>query len=550
MARSKIKRILLLYILTIFSTVSWAEENRYVVFFSDKANSAFSIDLPTAFLSQRAIDRRAKRQTPITSEDFPVNQNYIDSLIKYNVKPYFTSRWFNAVLVEAEESQLIELMETSYITAYEYVAPGTKLNADLQEVELSYNALVPSIVSSNSINQLTMLAAQTMHSEGYTGKGVHIAVLDGGFSKVNESAVFGQLFEDDRLIDRLNFTTNSQDVFSIDDHGTNALSCIVSDYKEVLLGTGYNADISLYVTEDVSDGGRFEYRIEEYNWLFAAERADSAGVDIISSSLGYNIFEDSDMNYVQEDMDGETALISRAAALASDKGILVVSSAGNEGNKTWQYVTPPADVADVLAVGAVNSSGVRSSFSSIGPTADGRIKPDVVALGQGVAVFHDDNSIGTNNGTSFSAPLIAGFAAGLWQQFPELNNLEIKELIASIGSQHANPDNELGHGLPNYLRVIGDSVLSVSSVFEDSFTVFPNPFTGNYISIQVEREYARKELNVTLYAPDGKIVAKQSPQKVRKGEVLTLPVTGNSSGIYILHLQSGSETKNVKLLRY
>ncbi|UXP31585.1 S8 family serine peptidase [Reichenbachiella agarivorans] len=527
-----------------------ADQNRFMVFFADKAESIYSIDAPLDFLSQKAIDRRVKVNQAITVQDLPVNANYLDSLIKYNVTPYYTSKWFNAALVEADSADLDILITKDFVLSYEYIAPGTRLNPVTQPYTISFNPLEPSIVSSNSKTQIEMLGAQTMHAQGYTGEGVHVAVLDGGFQKVDQSAIFKHIFNNGRLKDRMDFTTNSENVFDYDDHGSNVLSCMAGNYKTVLIGTGYDMDVSLYVTEDVSNNSSFEYRIEEYNWLLAAERADSVGVDIIASSLGYSTFLDTSMNYTIAALDGKTAVISKAADLASQKGILVVCSAGNEGNGSWRYITMPADVESVVTVGAISSNGNKSSFSSIGPTADGRTKPDVVALGQGVSVFHQNNTIGTNNGTSFSSPLIAGLAAGIWQQFPELTNVELKELILSIGDNHNNPDNSIGHGLPNYRRLINDSILSVKKVFDESFTVYPNPFTGDHISILIEREYSRQDLDLKLYAPDGKLVAVKFEEKVKKGDIINLEVKEHSKGLYVLRLQSGGELKNVKLLRY
>jgi serine protease AprX len=529
-----------------------AEKHRFMVFFADKADSPYSIDVPLEFLSQKAIDRRIKSGQSITEEDLPVNANYLDSLIKYNITPFYTSRWFNAALVEADSVDLESIVGEGYIQSYEYIAPGIRLNPEKETTALEFSSLEPSIISSNSQNQIEMLGVHTMHEMGYNGSGVHIAVFDGGFLGANQTAVFKDIFNQDRLIDRMDFTANSDNVFNYDDHGTNALSCIASNYKQTLIGTGFGADVSLYITEDVSENGNFEYRIEEYNWLLAAERADSVGVDIISSSLGYFDFNDDRMDYsYEEDADGLTAVITRAANMASERGILVVSSAGNEGRSTsWKYITMPSDSEQVIAVGAVNSINEKTSFSSFGPTADGRIKPDVVALGSGVAVFHQDNSIGTSSGTSFSAPLISGLAAGMWQQFPALTNLEIKELMLEIGDHSNLPNNEKGYGLPNYRRLINDSVLSIKAMFDESFTVFPNPFEGNYISVQVEKEYARKDLRMKLYDPNGQLIVNAYQEKVRKGDVMTLEFPGASKGIYILNLESGDQVKNVKLLRY
>ena len=242
------------------------------------------------------------------------------------------------------------------------------------------------------------------------------------------------------------------------------------------------------VTEDVAS----EYRIEEYNWLIAAEYADSIGVDIITSSLGYSSFSDVSMDYTYEDMDGQTAIITRASNLAIKKGILVITSAGNEGNNAWRYVTAPADGADNITVGSVKSDYSISAFSSQGPTVDDRIKPDVVALGQGTTLLSSNGTISQANGTSFSAPLVAGYSAGIWQAHPEFTNLEVVQYIRNSGTRFDDPDNYFGYGIPIYLAdedslsVTDTTLLSLSEFTSDSITIYPNPIYGNAISIKID----------------------------------------------------------------
>lgn len=519
-----------------------------MVFFSDKDFTEYSIEEPEQFLSQRAIERRLRHGIEITEHDLPVSQVYIDSLKLFDIRPYYSTKWMNAVLVEAEGSVLEDMLQFQFFSSYEYVAPGVQLSSSPDRYELVYNGDEPSKISSNSMHQLQMLGADDMHSDGFTGEGVLMAVLDAGFQFVNTTSVFRHVFENERLLDHFDFTTNEHNVFVHDTHGTNALSCIAAKYESTLVGTGYDASFVLYITEDKSS----EYRIEEYNWLFGAERADQLGVDIISSSVGYSTFQDPEMDYVYtQHADGKSSVVSKAAQWATDKGILVVNSAGNEGqNKQWPYLVFPSDVDGVIAVAATDGGGGRTSFSSIGPTSDGRIKPDVAALGSHVALYSQDGVIATRSGTSFSAPLVAGLAAGLWQKFPELTNLELKELILGSGEQHFSPDTLLGHGVPNYNYTGTSRVLSLGHLMADNFTVFPNPFSEEVISVDVDRSFAGEPLDFKLYAPDGKEAGQLFVKKHRKDEVYNINVVSGGKGIYVLRIFANGLTKNVKLLRY
>lgn len=551
MGRNRVLLILLVVGLTV--QIAVAQTNRYVVYFTDKDNSSYSIDEPSAYLSARAIERRENQSIAIGSDDLPVNSSYVTAVKSTGAETYFTSRWMNAVLVEATEEQVEEIEGLDQVLKIEYAAPGQKLNGSpdpinntrLDEAPTNQNNL-------NSNKQLSMLGANFMHQDGITGEGIWIAIFDDGFMDGNISSVFSHTFEDNKLKDVFDFTTGGQDVFQYDDHGTKSWSCLGAKFNSTVVGTGYNADISLYVTEDVSS----EYRIEEYNWLFAAERADSSGVDIITSSLGYSDFDDATMNYSKDDLDGKTSLISQAATFAIDRGILVVTSAGNEGNKPWQLITMPADVDGLISVGALDASYNLVSFSSKGPTADNRIKPEVVALGYGVTVVgrnsenFDENHVVSGNGTSFAAPLIAGYAAGLWQKFPTLSNLELKDLILSSSDNFSSPDNKVGYGLPNYKPAVGEEPLAVGTAIKDVVTIYPNPATGDHINLIIEKGSVPMPLTLKLFSQSGKMLNEKVIKRAKKGQVTELTFNQNGQGIYYLQIESESYFKNVKILRY
>ena len=325
-----------------------------------------------------------------------------------------------------------------------------------------------------------MLGIHSMHEADYTGEGIIIAILDSGFPGVNTLSAFEHLLSEGRIMQdvSLDFVHNTPDVFQYDDHGTEVMSVMAAQVPDAFIGGAYGATFQLFVTEEVPT----EYRVEEYNWLFAAERADSAGADIIHSSLGYYDFDDASMNYSVEQMDGQTTVVTRAAQWAADRGILVVTSAGNEGNiSSWRMVSAPADGRDVLAVGGVNSNFQKTGSSSTGPTADNRIKPDLAALGAGVKVVRATGQISTSSGTSLAAPLVTSLAAGLWQRYPELSNTELIELLKETASQANQPDNLLGYGIPNYTAVVNFREQTPQT---ELFAVFPNPLKKRYADDQ------------------------------------------------------------------
>lgn len=537
----------IIFLFLVFCTFSIQAQNRYVVYFPDKSDTKFSIDRPLEFLSQNAVDRRLKSDFPISEEDFPVSQKYLDSLDKYTVPYFYTSRWLNAALVEVESSQIDIIKDKPFVASYELVAPGARYSATPSEANRSYTANNPASSVLNSVTQINMLNADAMHSDGYNGSGLWIAVFDAGFNGVNNSSVFGHLFQNNQLINTEDLVRGGKDVFLSDDHGTQALSCISANYNNQVIGTGYGADISLYITEDPRD----EYKIEEYNWVIAAEKADSAGVDIISSSLGYDtFFDDAAMNYSISQLDGETAIITIGAEKASERGILVVSSSGNEFNlQVWDLMSFPADGKYVLSVGSVKSDRTKSNFSLGGPTADGRIKPEVVALGSGTTVIDNDGRITTSSGTSFSCPLVAGFAAGLWQANPDLTNVELRQLIMESSSQSNNPDNLLGYGIPNYNVAMGN-ILGLGDTIQDQVEIYPNPLTDNFLKINFGQAAFYNELTFNLYNSQGQLVVSMHEQNVLSDSILELELPDLDKGIYILTFVGMENHKGIKLLKF
>jgi hypothetical protein len=491
-------------IAAMFSTfTSIAQVNRYMVFFKDKNGSPYSVAQPSQFLSERAITRRINQGIEINEQDLPINPNYVATVRQTGADLFFKSKWYNAALVQCDQSLIPSIQNLVFVDHIEFVAPQARL---IESGRAKLNSRKKNDTNGiETLNQLSMLGIPQMHEAGHKGEGMIIALFDAGFSGVNVSTPFQHLMTENKINKEASydFVFNTDNVFRYDEHGTEVLSVIAAEVPDAFNGGAPEANFQLYITEDAAS----EYRIEEYNWTFAAERADSAGVDIINSSLGYYDFDDPTMNYSKAQMDGRTAVVTKAAQWAADRGMLVVCSAGNEGNvPSWRIVSAPADAFDVLAVGGVDAQRNKSASSSIGPTADGRIKPDVAALGVSVKVINPNGSITTASGTSLSAPLMTALVAGVWQRYPDLSNKEIIQLIKATSSQANNPDNLLGYGIPNFAAIVNYQDRIVQ---QDMFEVYPNPVTDTVVVSPIDPD-SISSCTIEVISSIGQLIAKNT----------------------------------------
>lgn len=526
----------LLILAMIFGYTAKAQVNQYFVYFNNKTGTPFSVSQPGQFLSSKSIERRANQEIPITEEDLPVNPAYVQLVKSTGAETFFTSRWWNGVLVECDETTLAQVNALACVNKSILVAPGSRLSGGRKrKIRERKN-------TTEDVNQfqLQQIGLDEMHADGFRGEGMPIAVFDSGFEGVNSTAPFATLLSENRIKHTFNFVTNSTSVFELDDHGTEVLSIMAAYVSGTYTGGAFKADYYLFLTEDVAS----EYRIEEFNWTFAAEQADSAGVYIINSSLGYNTFDDPAMDYQTADLDGATAIITRAARKAIEKGMLVVCSAGNEGSSLWKFVTPPADAVGVLAVGSVTSSGAQSTFSSIGPTIDGRIKPDVVALGSGTQVIRANGNVGSSSGTSVASPLVASLAAGIWQTYPFLTAVEVYSLITGTASLSINPNNQLGYGIPHYEAVINNVETPEP---DESVSVFPNP-AFETIKIYI-RELSHEPVQVNLYDMHGGNVLRVEQTVTWLNNPLEINVDHLAAGLYAVVVKYGNHSVQARILK-
>ncbi|MEO9484627.1 MAG: S8 family serine peptidase [Ekhidna sp.] len=527
-----------------------SQVNRYFIYFSDKAgeNYPYSLSDPSEFLTQRALDRRDKQNISVNESDLPVDPAYIDGLRDAGLEVYFSSRWLNGALVNADTTLLNDVEMLSYVDSIAWIGDTTRLSFDKSPIETPTNFSEPPSVNGDSDIQLGMLGALFMHAEDVKGQGMLIAVLDNGFTGVDKYTPFQHIWENDQIIATRDFVENSDNVFQFGSHGTSVFSIIGSKYESEngnFHGIAHEASFILCVTED----NKAENRLEEYNWLLGAEFADSLGADVINGSLGYRLFDIPSHNYDFEDMDGETTIVSKAAKWAAEKGIIVAVSAGNEGNKSWKRITPPADAKGILTVGSVNPDFTYSSFSSVGHTADGRIKPDVAAFGSATAVMRGDGSISRGSGTSFASPLIAGFAACIWQSNPDRTANEIMASIKNSAHKANNPDSLFGYGVPNYLYAKDVRALNISDILQDKVVFYPNPFNGDTLYLITDGEF-KQGMSIKIMDPKGSLIYKKEFKRREVKENMELTIDGSQQGVYFLFLQTGDNQKVVKLINF
>jgi hypothetical protein len=529
--------ILLLLLLLLAVEVFPAGKTKYWIFFKDKgeievkykslSKNGDIYSLANKYLSEKSIQRRIIRlgKTSLDYSDLPVNEEYINELKKIGIKIENVSRWFNAVTAYLNEEELNEIKKFKFVDKTSEVVVfkckdksyNDERNSDiiLQKSSSKYNYGL-SLFQNQTIN------VPKVHDLGIEGNGVLVGLMDTGFDWKRHSSLMNlKVLREYDFIFRDSITANeSVDVAGQDSHGTLCFSILAGFAPDTLIGPSFKSEFILAKTEDT----RSETKIEEDNWVSAAEWMESLGVDVVSSSLGYNEFDNNIGNYTYKDMDGNTAIITKAADIAVSKGIVVVISAGNEGSTSWKYITAPADGKNVISVGAVSSNGSKASFSSIGPTYDGRIKPDVCALG--VSVYHavsgGKNFYSYSSGTSVACPLVAGVASLILSSRPDLTPFQVRDALRNTASNNSSPNNEIGWGIIDAYKALtyygvvfsnepkienfSDKV-KVSSYIASSYPIDQNSIKlyystdgKSYTSISMNQETKIDDTNSGLYS--------------------------------------------------
>jgi len=536
----KILHILLLVFVptVIFSQIA---EDKYRLYLTDKENNTFSIENPEEFLSENSIQRRAKQNILITENDLPISNYYLDSLNNLGLVIINKSKWLNTVVVHTTDSELIDtITKYGFIKSKNKSFLRTKSESYLnllgnQDLKIAYS---DNFDYGTGTTQISMINGHALHQNGYQGQGITIAVIDGGFYNVNTLPAFDSLWQNNQILGTKDFVDGDKEVFDASDHGMKVLSTMGANIPGILIGTAPKANYWLLRSEKTDD----EYTIEEDNWTAAAEFADSIGANIITSSLGYTEFDDENQNYTYNDLDGNSTFITKAADIAASKGILVINSAGNLGNGPWNYISAPSDGDSVLTVGAVDEFASIAYFSGLGPTYDGRIKPNICAMGVRSAVQGADGNVTVSNGTSFSTPIIAGMTACLWQVFPELNNMEIIKKIEESAHQFSTPDNIMGYGIPDFGKAAELQNVNIISVINNEafIKVYPNPFIDK-ISIEFLLKI-NESIKIELFNSIGeKVKIKTIPSNSYNSKIELHGLNDLPKGIYFIKFRIGDQ---------
>ena len=515
-----------------------------LVFLTDKEDVAASIANPISILTQDAIDRKTLQSTPIDARDVPVNEDYITQLKNsLGISVYAKSKWMNAVYVRGTQNDIEDLITAGFVSSVEFMdkslnfRPGgtipDKFAIENQQSRIIYNY-------GDAANQTTMIRADYLHEQDFTGDGMVVAVLDSGFPNVLNNPAFSSIVAQDRLLGTYDFALRQENVDGTGSHGARTFSNIGGFILDQFVGTAPEASFYLFRTEY----GPTENPVEEAWWVEALERADSLGVDVVNTSLGYRAYDNAAYDHSYEDLDGQTTIGARGANHAFDKGMILVTSAGNGGSSSFPTVGTPGDSPGMLTIGAVDSDGDYVSFSSIGPTVDGRVKPDVMAQGLNAAVVSQNGTVSTGSGTSFSSPIMAGAVASLWQARPEISNGQIMQVVRESAHLFNNPTDEMGYGIPNFEDAL--TILLVLGLEDqlraEQFALYPNPVKT---SINVSFPKGVTEADVSLYNIIGEQILTAKISNVTNW--INLSELG--SGMYFATIKSNSKTNSFKLIK-
>ncbi|SHL15647.1 S8 family serine peptidase [Flavobacterium chilense] len=526
------------FLLLVFSAAMFSQEDGWV-YFKDKPNAQTFLDNPATMLSQRALDRRTNQNIALDLTDVPVEDTYINQVkLSIGITVMAQSKWLNALHIRGTEANILALKTLSFVD--KVVFANRTLNVSSKKVSENQTAQTKDKLKTTinyaygtSANQIQMLNGQVLHQQNKTGSGKIIAVLDAGFPGVNTAQPFKKLIDNNQILGGYDFVNRNENFFTGDDHGTMVLSTMGGYKENALIGTAPDASYYLFITEYDPT----ENPVEESYWVEAAEKADALGVDIITTSLGYFKFDNPNYSHNYSDMNGSTNFISRGAEIAFSKGIIVVASAGNEGATSEPHIGGPADAVSVITVGAVTASKTKTGFSSIGPSYDGRVKPDVMALGSSAVVSDTAGNIGVADGTSFSCPIMAGMIACLWQAFPSKTNKEIRQMVLQSADRYSAPNNNYGYGIPNFGSTLGTATFEAS---KSLFSIYPNP-AQTTVSFLFENNTA----SVSVYS----ILGQKVIEKQITNQNPVLSVENLKSGLYFYTFDSDDLHKTGKLIK-
>lgn len=519
------------------------------MFFADKENVATSLANPITIMTQAAINRKMAQGIVIDERDVPLNETYKSTVNNATgITVLAKSKWMNAVYVRGSVSNINSLLDLPFVTEVEFMdkdlnRPFQSPTKDKFEIENQQRVIYN---YGASRNQVEMIGVDQLHENNYTGEGIPVAFMDNGYPNVLTNPAFAHVRDEGRLLGYYDFVARAESPNGTGTHGAHTFSDAAAILENsnpdlAFVGTAPKASYYLFVTEDSYS----ESPAEEAYWVEALERADSLGVYVTNTSLGYQTFDNTNYDHTYADLDGQTTLAARGANHGFDKGMINVTSAGNDGYPwAFGYVATPGDAPGALTIGAVDSSGNYVEFSSYGPTSDGRIKPDVMAQGSNAAIVNQFGQVDYSSGTSFSSPITAGAVASLWQAVPNLKNDVVMQAIRESASLYNNPTNKMGYGIPDFGLAL-NALLQIGieeQMQESLFALYPNPVTTE---INISFPKNAEQADFTLYNVLGKMIlqTKITPMKNR------LNVSELPSGMYIASITSNNKTTSFKIIK-
>ena len=553
------KRFLtIIFILAIaLCTQAQNEPNCYRLYLINKTNSPYSIDKPEQFLSQRAIEKRTRFNIPITEEDLPINPSYIQQILNIDstIQIFSQSKWTNTVVIYCPQRDLLD--SVLLLDFVNYGKPVAYYQPYIDTMSITPDS-IPIILKQtmdtegpwkpeqygNAYAQIAIHNGDQLHSAGFRGKGMLIAVIDAGWGYFDSLSCFKPLYDNGQIKGSRDLLPGHHNVYDTTElHGTYVTSIMATTWPDSLIGTAPEADYFFIRSEDAVT----ETPMEEDFWMMAVELADSLGADVINSSLGYTTFDDSvRFKSTYADCDGNS-LISQVATKAVEKGIIVCVSAGNSGDKPWHFVGRPADARNVLTVGAIDVDAQLAPFSSVGPSFDGRIKPDVVSVGWNTFVVTEYEITAQGSGTSFSSPLMAGLTACLWQSLPNKSAAEIIQIIRESSHSYDDPNNYIGYGIPDIYQAYLSNVTGIRTpvMAENQLSVFPNPCENQ---CTLDTQTPLNQVQINLYNATGQLLLHTRGLSITATH--TLDLTPFQAGIYILQItgynQAGERLSSYK----
>ena len=497
-----------LFLFVVFFTVSAQVphiEYKFRIHLTDKGWTDYCITQPERFLSRAAIERRQRQNVAITEDDLPLSRDFFTQIAFAGGQVVAHSNWLKTMVVQVPDSaRIVHISQLSFVDSVQLVwrgTPHTNRTETRPRLRSTENVEKSDDYFGLTADQFAMHNAKTMSEAGFRGCGKRIAVIDAGFANADVIPRF------ENIQGYRNFVPRT-DIFIGNDHGTRVLSTMSIYQPGLMIGSAPDATFWIMKSEDVAT----EFPVEMDYWIRAIEVADSLGIDIVNTSLGYSTFDDPSMNYTRADLTGRASLMSRAADMAFDRGMILVNSAGNSGNSAWQKITIPADAFNVIAVGAVDTDGTIAGFSSLGPTVDGRIKPDLVSVGINTVVLDRWNVVSRGSGTSFASPFLAGLIASLWSINPYLHRTEVIDIVKSSADRFLAPDTIFGHGITDFGLAM-QKMLKTLDVHTDAITAgnwhIQPTATGFLVNFSATIRTLSTNTSVTLLDERGEIIFSQ-----------------------------------------